>query len=63
MNILNESNLCTMCNEKRDGGLNILGTYICRKCEEDMISDDLTQMRVQYYKDRIKSMWKDYKPS
>lgn len=58
-----ESKLCSMCNETRDGGINILGSYICKRCEEDMIREDITEMRLQHYKDRIKMMWRNYKPS
>jgi Inhibitor of sigma-G Gin len=52
-----------MCNETRDGGLNILGSYICKRCEEEMIKDDLSEARIGYYRDRMKMMWRGYKPN
>lgn len=60
---MSDSRLCSMCNEARDGGLNILGSYICKRCEEEMIKDDLSEVRLGYYRDRMKMMWRNYKPN
>ena len=51
--------LCSICNESRSGGINILDSYVCRRCEEEMIKDDLNQLKMEFYKSRVKSLWKN----
>ncbi|KXZ40640.1 Inhibitor of sigma-G Gin [Alkalithermobacter thermoalcaliphilus JW-YL-7 = DSM 7308] len=51
--------ICYMCNEEKSGGIEVLGNYICRRCEEEMIRQDLDELKMEYYKNNIKSLWKN----
>ena len=53
-----KEDLCTICNEMRSGGVNILDSYICRRCEEDMIKDDLNELKMEFYKSKVKGSYK-----
>lgn len=54
-----KDNVCSMCNEISCGGINILDNYICKRCEEEIIKEDLNELRIEYYRNRIKSLWKN----
>ncbi len=51
--------MCSICNEVSQGGINLLGSYICKKCEEEMMKEDLSEMRMEYYKSKVKNIWRN----
>lgn len=54
-----KDDVCSICNEVRSGGVNILDGYICKRCEEEMIKEDLNELRLEYYRSRMKNLWRN----
>ncbi|OPJ55038.1 inhibitor of sigma-G Gin [Alkalithermobacter paradoxus] len=50
---------CSICSEERLGGIDVLGSYICRRCEDEMIKEDLNELKLEYYKNRMRSLWRN----
>ena len=50
---------CYICNKECDKGIDILGSYICRNCEQEMIDEEGSELKREYYKSKVKSLWRN----
>ncbi len=50
---------CYICNKESDKGIDILGSYICRNCEQEMIDEEGSELKMEYYKSKVKSLWRN----
>ncbi len=45
---------CPICNEEKPEGITIYNTFICLDCEKDMIQTEPSEVKYQYYIEKLK---------
>ncbi|MTI82076.1 MAG: sigma-G inhibitor, Gin [Firmicutes bacterium] len=56
----NHKNVCIYCKSignKNNGGIEILGMYICQKCEHEITKIDCDAENYLYYVNGLKKVW------
>ncbi|SHK09970.1 sigma factor G inhibitor Gin [Tepidibacter formicigenes] len=56
---MKKEQICYICNEECEDGIEILGSYICKACEQEMINEDASELKMEYYRSKIKSLWRN----
>ena len=51
---------CTLCNEKDQEGIDLLGIRICKRCFTDLSTIPVFSEKYDYYKEIIKVVLKNY---
>ncbi|SHH50871.1 sigma factor G inhibitor Gin [Tepidibacter thalassicus] len=56
---MKEKQICYICNRECENWIEILGSYVCRDCEQEMINEDASELKMEYYRSRLKSLWRN----
>lgn len=56
MNNLDEWVCCMICNEPDEEGIKILGQFICKSCETDILKTDVEDERYAYFVVQMRSL-------
>ena len=51
---------CTLCNEKDEGGIDLLGIRMCQACFTDLSTTPVFAEKYDYYREVIKVVLKNY---
>ncbi|WP_067933460.1 sigma factor G inhibitor Gin [Alicyclobacillus kakegawensis] len=47
---------CIICDRPREIGIVVWGQFICAECEQEIVSTDTSELRYQYYVQRLKRL-------